>query len=228
MNSSRGEWIGGTAGLVLASTPAAARNEAPAFDNIFDVFAHRQSVRRYKSDPVPDEHIRMILDAARRAPTCMNEQPWKFLVVRDKTKIAQMKKQTLDRVTGYFKSILEQKTTVTEADLAPLNEATTRTEGYFTAPVYVVVLIDKQCQCGADYAKQDGVLAAGYLTLAARVLGYGTVYLTDGVPDVVSRTVLNIPDRYQRICMTPIGIPDPWPPPKPKKKLEELVAWETI
>jgi hypothetical protein len=40
--------------------------------------------------------------------------------------------------------------------------------------------------------------------------------------------VLDIPARYQRICMTPIGVPDGWPEPKPKKKLEELVAWETL
>ena len=59
-------------------------------------------------------------------------------------------------------------------------------------------------------------------------LGYGTVYLTDGVPDSVSREVLGYPQRYQRICMTPIGVPDGWPEPRPKKKLDELIAYETL
>lgn len=216
---------GAAGGGFLASAGFAATDAPPA---ILDVFARRQSVRKYTSKPVPDEHVRMIVDAARRAPTCMNQQPWKFLVVRDPAKVAQMKKRTLEMVTGYFKKELEKKTSVGDADLKPLNEAIARTEGYFSAPVYVVVLVDKECPCGQSYTYQDGVLAAGYLMLAARALGYGTVYLTDGVPDQVSREVLNIPERYQRICMTPIGIPDGWPEPKPKKKLDDLIAYEKI
>ena len=51
--------------LVVAADPS----------EFLEVFARRQTVRRYKSDPVPDEHVRQILDAARRGPTCMNQQP---------------------------------------------------------------------------------------------------------------------------------------------------------
>jgi nitroreductase len=60
------------------------------------------------------------------------------------------------------------------------------------------------------------------------VLGYGTVYITDSIPEAVTREVLGIPERYQRVCITPIGAPDGWPEPKPKKKLEELVAYESL
>ena len=100
-------------------------------------------------------------------------------------------------------------------------------EGYFSAPVYVVVLTDNECPW-PDFTKHDGPLAAGYLMLAARALGYGTVYLTSSIPDSVTREVLNIPNRYTRICITPIGVPEGWPAPKPKKKLEELVAYDTL
>ena len=44
----------------------------------------------------------------------------------------------------------------------------------------------------------------------------------------VTREVLGIPARYHRICITPIGVPDGWPDPKPKKKLEELISYETL
>lgn len=213
--------IRNAAGGSLAFASAQAAPTEPAGKALLDVFAQRQSVRKYLPTPVPDEHIRMIIDAARRAPTCMNEQPWKFLVVRDKTKRDEMKKRTLALIQGYFK---KQPSASPDA----LNEAITRTEGYFSAPVFVVVLVDKECQCGGDYMFQDGVLAAGYLLLAARALGYGTVYLTDGVPEQVSREVLNIPAKYRRICMTPIGVPDPWPPKKPKKPLDELIAYEKV
>jgi nitroreductase len=52
----------------------------------------------------------------------------------------------------------------------------------------------------------DGPLAAGYLLLAARALGYGTVYVTDSIRGDFTRKVLNIPDRYNRVCITPVGI----------------------
>ena len=45
-----------------------------------DVLTSRKSIRRYKPDPVPDEMIDMILEAARWAPTGENYQPWRFIV----------------------------------------------------------------------------------------------------------------------------------------------------
>jgi len=54
-------------------------------------------------------------------------------------------------------------------------------------------------------------MAAGFLMLAARALGYGTVFITDAIPDQVTKEVLRIPDRYTRVCITPLGIPVEWP-----------------
>ncbi len=213
-----------SAGVAAASPLASAAD--PPFTSIFEVFARRQSVRRYKPDNVPDEHIRQIINAARMPPTTMNQQPWKFLVVRDREKIGRMRARTFEIIE---KRVEEAKAKNPPPDLeARFKAAREMTDGYFTAPVYVVVLVDKQCPY-PDYAlKNDGPLAAGYLMLAARALGYGTVYLTDGIPESVSREVLAIPDRYHRVCMTPIGIPDLWPEPKPKKDLKELIAYETL
>ena len=43
----------------------------------------RRSVRKYKPDPIPDEDLHMILEAARRAPTGGNRQRWQMVVVTD-------------------------------------------------------------------------------------------------------------------------------------------------
>ena len=185
--------LAGVAGgslLVKAAEPAADAD-------FLALFAKRRSVRRYKPDPVPEEHLRRILDAARRAPTSGNQQPWKFLVIRDRVKIDRMK--------------------AFEANMA----------GYFSAPVYIVVLTDSESQY-PSYNHHDGPLAAGYLMLAARALGYGTVYMTDSIPDSVTREVLGIPKRYEQVCVTPLGIPDGWPDSPPKKKLEEFIAYEKL
>jgi len=43
----------------------------------------RRSIRKYKSDPVPEEHLNLILEAARRAPTGGNRQNWRMIVITD-------------------------------------------------------------------------------------------------------------------------------------------------
>ncbi|MHA1469265.1 MAG: nitroreductase family protein [Candidatus Asgardarchaeia archaeon] len=51
---------------------------------LLDVIYNRRSIRKYKPDPIPDEIIEKILNAARLAPSAHNIQPWHFIVVTDK------------------------------------------------------------------------------------------------------------------------------------------------
>jgi nitroreductase len=44
----------------------------------------RRSIRKFKPDPIPEEHISALLDSARLAPSGSNSQPWRFKVVRDR------------------------------------------------------------------------------------------------------------------------------------------------
>jgi len=207
---------------VTAATPAAAASlsdqTAVRKDNIWEVFQSRRSVRKFKSEAVPEDDILKIIGAARTAPTSGNQQPWKFLVVRDTDKINRMKdaclKRSLDRLT---------------ADQRRQNEdrIKSRLNDYFSAPVYIVILTDNN-SLYPGYNHWDGPLAAGYLMLAARALGYGTVFITDAVPDEVTKDVLQIPDRYARVCLTPLGVPVEWPASPEKKKLEEFIAFEAL
>jgi len=48
-----------------------------------DLAAERRSVRRYRPDPVPEELLRELVEAARWAPTAVNSQPWEFIIVTD-------------------------------------------------------------------------------------------------------------------------------------------------
>jgi len=51
--------------------------------SVLEVIRKRRSVRAYKPEPVKEEHLRMMLEAARLAPSAGNRQPWYFIVVRD-------------------------------------------------------------------------------------------------------------------------------------------------
>jgi nitroreductase len=204
----------------IAAESAEPRGPDPAGD-FWRVLAGRRSVRKFKPDPVPAADLGRILDAARTPPTSGNQQPWKFLVIRDRVKIGQMKEAC---VLKYLESVDGDKTTKPEARE---RSARNRLAGYFSAPVYIVVLTDNNSEYPA-YNHWDGPMAAGWLMLAARALGYGTVFITDVIPDSVTKAVLKIPDRYTRVCITPLGVPDAWPDSPPKKKLEEFIAYETL
>ena len=213
-------------GLFLAQRALAAAEPvaAPAPIDILGVFKQRRSVRKFKPDPVPEADLRRILDAARSAPTSGNQQPWKFLVVRDPAKIAALKAACIERRLGRVdpkKPLSEEETKRRE------NLVRNAFDGYLSAPVHIVVLTDNQ-SAYPDYNHWDGPLAAGYLMLAARALGYGTVFITDAIPDEITKKVLQIPDRYTRVCITPLGLPVEWPESPGKKALDDVIAWETL
>ena len=190
--------------------------------NFWYVIHHRRSVRKFKPDSIPDKDIITIIDAARMAPTSGNQQPWKFLVIKDRNKINLMQSACINRLLNeyeniklYYKGTKEQYT----------QEVTKRYEDCFSAPVYIVILTDNNSKY-PDYNHWDGPLGAGYLMLAARALGYGTVFITDAISVEVTKDVLKIPDSYTRVCITPLGIPYEWPETPDKKSLEEFIVRE--
>jgi nitroreductase len=208
-------------------TSAAADTVDPAA--FVSVFAKRQTVRRFKPDPVPDEHVRQILDAARRGPTTMNQQPWVFLVVRNPAKIEAMRSGMLGGLANQAKAFADANPKASQDEIAAQMAKTKRFfEGYFTASLYVAVLVDKDLPGSGYSVRHDGPIAAAYLMLAARAFGYGTAYLTDGISDEVTRAALNIPPKFHRVCITPIGVPERWPDPAPKRPLEAMIAYDTL
>ncbi len=189
---------------------------------LFNIFTSRRSVRAYKPDAIPDEHIKKILDIARSAPTSGNQQPWKFLVVKNRKKLDELKNACIDRSLTRARmsgTLNEEQFKTREKSIRDYYEKT------LSAPVYIVVLVNKQCKYPA-YTKHDGPLAAGYLMIAARSLGYGTVYYTDSIPEDLTMKVFNIPEQFERICITPLGIPETWPKSPQKKALGEFVVME--
>jgi nitroreductase len=194
-------------------------------DCFFEIVQARRTVRAFAPAPVPDEDLCRILDAARRAPSSGNQQPWRFLVVRDRATLDQLH---ADALALTLEAAREQLYTM-EADEAAAYQAqiVDYLDGFLGAPVYVVLLLDADAPYH-DYVVQDGALAAAHLMLAARALGYGTAYGTDAIPERAMRYVLRIPERYQILCILPIGVPVAWPPAPPKRELEAFVAYETL
>ena len=58
--------------------------------NVLDAIRLKRSVRRFTSDPLPDDAVRAILNAGRRAQSSKNTQPWRFVAVTDRDTLTQL------------------------------------------------------------------------------------------------------------------------------------------
>lgn len=189
---------------------------------LFDIMKNRRTVRSYRSNPVPEEHIIRIIDAARYCPTAGNQQPWKFLIIRDIEKLGELKVEALK----WFMKSYRRKYNPEEERFNSVKEMVKSSlQGVLSAPVYIAVLVDNKVDY-PEYVLHDGVLAAGYLMIAARSLGYGTGFFTSYFPEDKMKSFFNIPERYKLICFTPVGIPEEWPEMPEKKDINQFVVFE--
>ncbi|MBN1363184.1 MAG: nitroreductase family protein [Syntrophaceae bacterium] len=191
---------------------------------LFDILENRRTVRNFKSIPVPREHIMKILEAAHSAPTAGNQQPWKFLVIEDREKLNRLKEEAL---SWYLDSPSNHKIQDRRGPEPSKNAIEAILENLLSAPVYIAVLVDSGAKY-PDYIIYDGTLAAGYLMIAARALGYGTGFYTTFFPEDRMKKFFNIPDQYKLICFTPIGVPVEWPEKTAKKTLEEVIMFDSF
>ena len=69
--------------LLVAAAACAPKQQEASCPSALDVIFSRKSVRSYTDQPVTDEQVETMLRAAMAAPTGMNVQPWRFVVIRD-------------------------------------------------------------------------------------------------------------------------------------------------
>ncbi len=160
-----------------------------------DLVRKRYSVRRYQSKPVEEEKLNIVLDAARLAPTAVNKQPFRLIVVKTTEKKEEMKRI-------YHADWFSQAPLVICA-CAVKSESWTRRDG-------------------RNYVDVDTAIAMDHLILAATDLGLGTCWIGAFDPQA-AREVLKIPDDMEPLLFTPLGYPADEPSVKSRRKLDELV-----
>lgn len=163
-----------------------------------ELIRKRYSVRAYKPDPVEDEKLAEILEAARLAPTAANRQPFQIIVIH-----TEGKKEALQRI--YPREWFTQ---------APLVICAVG------VPRYSWVRSDQR-----HYLDVDVAIVMDHLILAAANLGLGTCWIA-AFNAQAARELLGLPDEVEPLIFTPLGYPADTPGPKERKPLEELVRYE--
>lgn len=184
----------------------------------------RRSIRKFKTDPVPREHLEQILEAARLAPSSCNNQTWKFLVLGPESRERAL--GTMDRVIrekmengGNRQTLAGAARTLRIMKAAPeLIFVVNPDAGSMLAPIE-----------GMDHAMEllDTVsvgAAVENLILEAETLGLGTLWI--GFTIVAYDEIVEaLGISGQLLCSVAVGYPDEQPPARPRKTFEEIVEW---
>ncbi|MFF5081428.1 nitroreductase family protein [Actinoplanes sp. NPDC000266] len=193
---------------------------------------HTTPARRYLStEPISDEIVRAILDAAIRGPSGGNRQGWAWIVVRD----AETKK----RIAGWYREGWEagygsrREEILTSDDPNGMSAASFRAADHLAshleeAPVWIFPVL-----LGAAASKNPRLGSSIYgavqqLMLAARAYGIGSTLTTlymGHEKDV--RELLGLPEDALTMALIPLGYParGKWSQPK-RRPLDEVVFEE--
>ena len=161
-----------------------------------ELIEKRYSVRAYRPDPIPEEKLERVLDAARLAPTAVNRQPFRIIVIA-----TAEAREALGRV--YHRAWFVQAPLVLGV-VGVASEAWTRSFD------------------GARYHVVDATIAMDHLVLAAANEGLGTCWVCNFDP-AQAREVLSLPPNVEPVAFTPLGYPADTPGPKSRRSLDQLV-----
>ncbi len=166
----------------------------------YELVQKRYSVRAYKSDPVEEEKLQKILEAARLAPTAANRQPFRILVIHTAERAEE-----LQHIYGQDWFVQ-----------API--------------VLCICGIENQAWVRRDdkksYLDVDAAIVMDHMVLQATELGLGTCWIGAFDP-AAAREILGLPEGVEPIVFSPLGYPDDKPKSKKiRDTLTELVRYE--
>lgn len=163
-----------------------------------DLAARRASIRGFTAEPVSEEDLAALLEAARLAPTAANRQPWHLVVVRGAEQRAALG-------TAYAKPWFTGAPLILVVCVEP-GKAWTRSDR-------------------VNYAMVDGAIVMDHITLCAADRGLGTCWVGAFDPARL-REALALPDDIEPLAMTPVGRPAAPALPKKRRPLAEFIHLE--
>jgi nitroreductase len=176
--------------------------------DFYDAVRTRQSIRKYKADPIPEDVLDRLFEAFQFSPSWANAQPWELIVITD--------------------AALKEKLQTTVPPSNPSYRA------MVDAPVLISIIgilgrsgwyKGKTVTNRGDWVLFDTGIATEHLVLAAAAEGLGTVHI--GLFDFESAgQILNLPEDRTVVEFIPLGYPESIPPRVKRKSISEFVFRE--
>ena len=176
---------------------------------VMQAIKERRSIRKYKSAPVSDNNLMIVMEAGQSAPSWANTQCWQFIVVRDAEK-----KRSIQKILSLGNQ------SKLNLDIVPIVIAACvehEKSGYRDGKV----VTDK----GNSWSMLDLGLALQNITLAAYSLGLGTLHVGMFDNSEVAR-ILGVPENITVVELMLLGYPDEQPAARSRKALSKIVHYD--
>jgi len=217
--------------------------------DVIDAMKTRKSIRGFKKDPVPKGLIHKILEAAVRAPSGLNTQPWEFVVAtgekldKIREEITSLFSQgafpTYEFLRKPFEGVYRKRQVelgielyrlmgIAREDKEKRNQWTMHGLRFFEAPCQIVICTDKELQYPLDMIGIGAVCQS--ICLAALEYGLGTCIADQGIwYEQVWRKYADIPDSKRLVEGITLGYPD-WDHQANKlvtarEQVDNITAW---
>ena len=192
-----------------------------------DVIAARRSIRKFKQEDISTDSVRVLLDAARLAPSGSNLQPARFIVAQ-----SSASKEALGRCTPYKFIAKAAVIFVCCADLATITTRDTRVGELLQEGVFEGVDIDMNDPSAVSpvmdveavkaYLAMNVAIAIEHIVLKAVDLGLGSCWLGRFDRDKVKK-FLALDESIHPVVLLPVGYPDQLPKARPRFPLDKYV-----
>lgn len=191
---------------------------------LFEAIHSARALRRFKPDPVPDEIITSVLEAAICAPSGGNSQDWLFAVITDpeqKRRIGGAYAKASKMVRPYY-SDAARPAHMSEDEYRRLQSSGFHLHEHMEeAPVLILVAAKKKPPRHYDYidsaiAERSQLFtrmasiypAVQNIILACRAMGLGTVLTTNHLLcEEEIKTIIGLPDDIETFALMPVGYP---------------------
>jgi nitroreductase len=194
--------------------------------DLFEAIGTLRAMRRLKPDPVSDEEVWTILDAAVKAPSGANRQPWNFLVIRDpdtKRKLAEHYLAGWNHHYGPLRALALADPAIARAYRSAEHLAHHLAE----VPVLILATVQRAAIAPGSPPGASIYPAVQNLMLAARALGLGTTLTTlHREREAEVKALLGIPEGADTMALIPVGWPRGKFGPPPRLPVEQVTHWE--
>ena len=189
--------------------------------DILKAIADRRSIRKFKSESIPEEAIQTILTAATQAPSGKNRQPWRFIVVQGekRAEMVRVMREGIEKTKARDQDLGSSEGTVRVMEEAPVTIFIFNPEGM--APW----LAHSIGQMFDDVVNIQSIGAAiQNMALAALGLGIGSLWICD-VFSAYEELQEWLGEKDAMIAAMSFGYADETPGPRPRKPVSEVARW---
>ena len=184
-------------------------------NTVIEAIKNRRSVRAYEARAISRDTLEAIIEAGRWAPSGMNLQLWRFVVVQD----AEFRQKLFDAAVPRYYEWRDRRGGVSKAVRKPIDDIT-EDPVFYSAPVIVFVVGTKL----ATYA-QDCPMVCHNIMLAAHSFGIGSCWVGYGqlaLQDEGVREALELKDDEEVFGPILLGYPKGGFPEPPRKKVPTI------